>query len=354
MPETQRCALAKGAVELAPDFAAGWAWLGYLLASDASYGEGRKRTEPYASLRTSAQDALEKATRLDGTLALAHASASLLEPLAAYGRREALLDAAQARSPSDVVIMSQRAILLDSVGRLRAAMATARLAYGLDPLNPPSLGLCAVESLCMGSFAECLAISQEGRARWPNEMNLYLPAAHAAALMGDSAALAEITRLIGGAQIGAAAVWDRRSIEIAFAFYEALLRMDQAYAIRTLAAAKERLRRNGRLSLTTLSTISALGLRDEAFLLAEEASFDRVFEPGAWDITNGWAMGAFLSVHLNRAMIADRRFLRLCARIGLVGYWEVTNCWPDCADQVPYDFRAEARKIAAEGLAPHV
>ena len=28
--------------------------------------------------------------------------------------------------------------------------------------------------------------------------------------------------------------------------------------------------------------------------------------------------------------------------------------WPDCADEAPFDFRAEARKVAATGLARHV
>jgi hypothetical protein len=44
-------------------------------------------------------------------------------------------------------------------------------------------------------------------------------------------------------------------------------------------------------------------------------------------------------------MIADRRFVRLCARLGLVTYWIETDRWPDCADApgLNYDFRAECR-----------
>ena len=37
----------------------------------------------------------------------------------------------------------------------------------------------------------------------------------------------------------------------------------------------------------------------------------------------------------------DPRFVRLCARLGLVEYWTGTGKWPDCADEVPYDFKAE-------------
>lgn len=42
----------------------------------------------------------------------------------------------------------------------------------------------------------------------------------------------------------------------------------------------------------------------------------------------------------NKAGRADPRFIRLCARVGLVEYWLATQQWPDCADEVPYDFRA--------------
>lgn len=37
----------------------------------------------------------------------------------------------------------------------------------------------------------------------------------------------------------------------------------------------------------------------------------------------------------------DPRFPQLYARLGLVEFWETTGKWPDCADEVPYDFEAE-------------
>ena len=40
----------------------------------------------------------------------------------------------------------------------------------------------------------------------------------------------------------------------------------------------------------------------------------------------------------------DPRFPRLCARLGLVEFWEAVEKWPDCADEVPYDFKAECAK----------
>jgi hypothetical protein len=41
----------------------------------------------------------------------------------------------------------------------------------------------------------------------------------------------------------------------------------------------------------------------------------------------------------------DLRFARLCARLGLVGFWRATGKWPDCAAEVPYDFERECEKV---------
>ena len=49
----------------------------------------------------------------------------------------------------------------------------------------------------------------------------------------------------------------------------------------------------------------------------------------------------------------DARFVGLCARLGLVEFWLATQKWPDCADEVPYDFRLEcsnARHLPKEGF----
>jgi hypothetical protein len=40
----------------------------------------------------------------------------------------------------------------------------------------------------------------------------------------------------------------------------------------------------------------------------------------------------------------DPRFVLLCARLGLVEFWITSGRWPDCADEVSYDFRAECHK----------
>jgi hypothetical protein len=41
------------------------------------------------------------------------------------------------------------------------------------------------------------------------------------------------------------------------------------------------------------------------------------------------------------------RFPALCARLGLVEFWIASNKWPDCADEVPYDFKAGCARAQA-------
>jgi hypothetical protein len=44
----------------------------------------------------------------------------------------------------------------------------------------------------------------------------------------------------------------------------------------------------------------------------------------------------------------DIRFPKLCAHAGLIDYWRDSGHWPDCASEVPYDFKAECEKAVRE------
>lgn len=47
--------------------------------------------------------------------------------------------------------------------------------------------------------------------------------------------------------------------------------------------------------------------------------------------------------------------MRISAHLGLVEFWTTTDQWPDCTDEVPYDFRAEcakARQVPQDEFTP--
>ena len=58
--------------------------------------------------------------------------------------------------------------------------------------------------------------------------------------------------------------------------------------------------------------------------------------------------GIIFDRHFSAAMMADVRFVGLCAKLGLCDYWAAGGAWPDCASapDLPYDFKGEALRLA--------
>jgi hypothetical protein len=113
-----------------------------------------------------------------------------------------------------------------------------------------------------------------------------------------------------------------------------------------------RVRETGCVDVSRLVYTAHLGLVDAAYAAALDA---RLGPRGADDDIMG--PDAYRTALLFQAGMPelrnDPRFPRLCARLGLVEYWTTSGKWPDCADAVPYDFRAEcarARDIAVESF----
>jgi hypothetical protein len=80
-------------------------------------------------------------------------------------------------------------------------------------------------------------------------------------------------------------------------------------------------------------------------LVASTQLVERVGDSAAADLLARHDRSARPVVHVHRPGDRnDLRFARLCARLGLVEFWLATAKWPDCADEVPYDFRAECMR----------
>jgi hypothetical protein len=101
--------------------------------------------------------------------------------------------------------------------------------------------------------------------------------------------------------------------------------------------------KTGSVDVSRLVYAAHLGLVDEAYRTAETA---RLGPPGAADdIMGPDGYRPALLFHAGMPELRnDRRFVPLCARLGLVDFWLATGTWPDCVDEVPYDFRDECEK----------
>ena len=115
-----------------------------------------------------------------------------------------------------------------------------------------------------------------------------------------------------------------------------------------LAAIRDALRahvaRTGWVDASRLAYAAHLGLVDVAYEAAEGA---RLGPGGDADDLMGpdGYRPALLFQSIMPEIREDPRFVRLCARYGLVRFWLESGKWPDCADEVGYDFKAECEKV---------
>jgi hypothetical protein len=74
-----------------------------------------------------------------------------------------------------------------------------------------------------------------------------------------------------------------------------------------------------------------------------------MFDPEGPPPSQGNNPSYIFDLPANRLLLSDPRFVGLCAKLDLVDYWTKTERWPDCAEDgvLPYDFKAEARRLAA-------
>jgi TolB-like protein len=341
-PLADRARLVEEAVRLAPEFAQAWGWLALMRARHAVIERGEA---PFAPLEAGVREAIARAQALGLTSGVTKAAASLLEPFAAYARREALLDEALSESPSDPVLLLEKSILLSTVGLFGDALAAARLSKALDPSLPDPAKRCAILPLLIGDWAEGQAACDELRARWPDDTSGIFLAAPAAAHAGDWDKLDEVARF--AAQQDPQRAWKPARAATVLMFSQAIRTQDAGFANLVQSVAESELARDGAPAMEKLYVLGALGRVDSAYDLAERASYARMFQPGYVYMAGGFDMDFLCSTSHNMAMIEDTRFLRLAARIGLVDYWVAKDRWPACADEVTYNFRAEARQLAS-------
>ena len=293
-----------------------------------------------------AAEAAEIALRLDPGQGVAHQALSCLAPLASYAAREALHRRALAAAPNEPEVLNQAGQFFAEVGRLREALDHARQALTLDPLYWPAAQWYAGLLDALGRHDDTPALWDSYMARWPDVQPLAGEAIATAANAGNwerLERLAEASRQRGLDDPEFRAFVDaQRNRRI----------RDPRFLQTHREAVAGKLACDGRLSLADLVRLHVLGAPDEAFAAAEQASFAPLFEPDG-QMTGGWTP-AMLFLATNRPMIADRRFVRLCARLGLVAYWVSSGRWPDCADDpgLGYDFKAECRRaLASAGAA---
>lgn len=324
-------------VAAAPGFARAWGLLavarGYVLRLSGEHRSGITRASVVA--------AAEKALSIDPSCGVAYQALSTIEPFGNYLEREALHAKALAAAPNDPEILMLAANFSCRVGRIREALSYARQALAIDPLFPVAGFYCACMLLFEGRYSDSRILWSDLIARWPEVEYIWTGAIQAASANQDWERLDAIV----------AALKARGPLSRAHAglieFTQAARTPEPRYVAAMVARAQSGVAKTGWLDLRVVTSIHAFGAHDEAFGLIEQASFARMFDPDAAPPA-GWANpGMIFSRSGNEAMMRDPRFVMLCAKLGLCDYWIKSGNWPDCAEISPYDFKAEARRLAA-------
>jgi TolB-like protein len=318
-------------VAAAPKLARAWSAIAVCRAVLVRFHAAAARQ--FGVSRESARTAAETALNLDAGLGLAYEALSHMEAWAHYEEREALLRKALAVEPNNPRNLAAMGLFCSQVGRRRETSDYVGQAYDLDPLDVDVATLWPQgrydrdlwESIC---------------ARWPDNDSIAYVTIYAAAISADwegydSFVAASRLRISADPNFRGL-VWFTRN-----------LRNPYPQSItRGLEQARLDLSRTGTLSVDRLASLSQLGLTEAVFDLIDQASFAHVFDeaaPGPAGITSPGIM----FTPANRVMIRDIRFVGLCAKLGLCAYWVRTERWPDCVDEVAYDFKAECRRLAS-------
>jgi TolB-like protein len=315
----------------APHFAEAWGRLAYLRSWLRFY-------QPFADRAASADRIGDEAAR---ALALdPHnpdaivAQLFVMPPFGRFLEGDAILERLRA-APVSAEGRGYVGWYLRTTGYVREALEETERAYRLDSLAPMAANGLALARLAAGRIEEAVPLYEDLVERVPEMSFPVSSLLRVHALRSDWAAVDRLLALAEKRQL--------REFQDGLAF----IRAKREPTAGNLAAWRDALdahvRGTGCVDVSRLVYAAHLGLLEDAYHAAEHACLG---PRGADDDVMG-PDGYRTSIMFQAGMPElrnDPRFARLCARLGLVEFWLETGKWPDCAEEVPYDFRAECAK----------
>jgi TolB-like protein len=341
-----RIGLLEAAVKLAPDYADAWSMLAYTRALWIFYRPFRERADVAEVVSAEA----ERALALDpNNFAAVNAKYLLIPPYERFVEGQALSARIEEIARLDGCAPYWRCTHLLAVGRNRDAVEVAQRGYELDPLDPFVANTLGFSLYAQGRYAAARQVLEDSLARWPDDHFTAMLLIIICAFTQDAA---RVEALLAPDRL---ARFPLREFEGLARSHAAALRDPLRASRRPIENARKRFEATGHADFGQLQMVAKLGAVDEAYAIAENAKFG----PAGND-RDLMGQDAYRPSYLFRSMFPelrrDPRFVRLCARLGLVDYWLTTQHWPDCVDEVApyYDFEAECRKVTAGPPLPPV
>lgn len=339
---TERAQLLEEVVAAAPQFAAGWAWLGQMRALLA---RGAERGMPFKRKRAEALVALDKAIVLDPRLPTPYIALTQLEPEGVFLRRWRHVLKSLEVAPDHADSLTLAGHFSFTVGWAGDALAYGRRAYELDPLHPMAAQGYASAIWACGDTDGARRLLLGFRAKRPADVGLNLNLVNLAIFSRDWRAFddAETFASANGHKVDPV-------MRAALAFGHAVRGEDAAYPGLLLQTVERELERTGTAPLQLLNVLCELGHTDEVFGAVERASFVQIFDDEGGHAAGDYNPGIIFNRASNWPMMSDPRFVRLCHKLRYIDFWHETGRWPDCVDQVPYDFKSAAQRLVGGSL----
>jgi hypothetical protein len=319
------------ATQRAPQFTEAWARLAYLRAWLRFY-------QPFADRAASADlvaGEAQRALALDPQNVFALlAQLFVVAPFGRFAEADAVVERIR-RVPGSSDGQMYAGWYIRNLGQVRESVDETERAYRLETLDPGFSNLLALARMAAGRVAEAVPVLENLMARVPDMSFPVANLVRAHAFLGDWAA---VDRLLDPA-----AKRPLREFQDGLAFIQTKRDSTPENLGHIRRALETHFDKTGRVDVSRLVYAAHLGLVDEAYATAERAQLG---PRGADDDLMGPdGYRTALLFHAGMPELRnDPRFVPLCARLGLVEFWLATGKWPDCVDEVPYDFKAACEK----------
>ena len=310
----------------APHFVEAWGRLAYLRSFLHMYLPFAERAASAANVIQEASRALANDPQNNDALV---ARCFIVPPFGRFVEAEGFLERLR-QAPGSGDGRRYISWLLRLTGRLRASLDEAERIYRLDALDPMSANLVALARMATGHVAEAVPVYEDLVARIPSMSFPISSLLRAHAFLQDWAAVDRLLAL--------AATRPLREFQDTIPFVRAKRDPTPENIDAWRAEFEGHVAITGGVDVARLVYAANLGMVDEAYRAAEGS---RLGPAGAsTDIMgpDGYRTALLFQAGMPE-LRNDPRFARLCARLGLVAFWLATGQWPDCADEVPYDFR---------------
>jgi TolB-like protein len=332
--------LLEAATQRAPNFAEAWGRLAYVRTWARFYQPFAERAASAALVTREAERALALDPQNVDALT---AQYFILPPYGSFIASDAAMERVR-RTPGRGEGHGFIGWHARTIGRTRECAEITEGVYRLDPLNSMFVITTSLARMATGQVAEAIPLLQDLMARSPEMSFPVANLLRAFALLNDWPA---VDRLLAPA-----ANRPLREFEDGLMFVRAK-RNPTAENIGAMRDALEaHVATTGSVDVSRLVYAAHLGLADDVYRVVESAHLGPRGTADDMIGPDGYRTGMLFWKGMPEIR-NDPRFVRLCARLGLVEFWLATQKWPDCVDEVPYDFKAaceKARSIPKEAF----